>query len=43
MIVDRRNLRSEVAKLVDKLMPNLTKINHSQALEHKSAEATTQA
>lgn len=38
MIVDRRNLRSEVSKLIDKLMPNLTKINHSQALEHKAAE-----
>lgn len=38
MIVDRRNLRSEVAKLVDKLMPNLTKINHTQALEDKTAK-----
>lgn len=39
MIVDRRNLRSEISKLIDKLMPNLTKINHNQALEHKSAQA----
>ncbi len=39
MIIERRNLRSEVAKLVDKLMPNLTKINHNQALENKSAES----
>lgn len=38
MIVDRRNLRGEVAKLIDKLMPNLTKINYSQPLEYKSEQ-----
>ncbi|KEI35199.1 acetyl-coenzyme A carboxyl transferase beta chain [Francisella sp. W12-1067] len=37
MIVDRRNLRSEVAQLIDKLMPELTK-NNSYALEHKHTE-----
>lgn len=39
MIVDRRNLRGEIARLVDKLMPNITKLNYSQALENKSEEA----
>ncbi|APC90987.1 MULTISPECIES: acetyl-CoA carboxylase, carboxyltransferase subunit beta [Francisella] len=38
MIVDRRNLRGEVAKLIDKLMPNLTKINYSQNLEYNSEQ-----
>lgn len=38
MIVDRRNLRSEVAKLIDKLVPNLKKINYSQPLEYKSEQ-----
>lgn len=40
MIVDRRNLRTDIARLIDKLMPNLTKINYNQALEHNSAKAT---
>lgn len=34
MIVDRRNLTDEVAKIVEKLMPTLAKINNSQALGH---------
>lgn len=38
MIVDRRNLREEVAKLIDKLMPNLTKINYNHSLEYKTEQ-----
>ncbi|MDE4967650.1 acetyl-CoA carboxylase carboxyl transferase subunit beta, partial [Francisella tularensis subsp. holarctica] len=38
MIVDRRNLSGEVAKLIDKLMPNLTKINYSQPLGSKAEQ-----
>ncbi|MDE5035837.1 acetyl-CoA carboxylase carboxyl transferase subunit beta, partial [Francisella tularensis subsp. holarctica] len=38
IIVDRRILSCELAKLIDKLMPNLTKINYSQPLEYKSEQ-----
>ncbi|MDE4965795.1 acetyl-CoA carboxylase carboxyl transferase subunit beta, partial [Francisella tularensis subsp. holarctica] len=38
MIVDLRNLIGEVAKLIDKLMPNLNKIKYSQHLEYKTEQ-----
>ena len=34
MIVDRRNLRDEVSRIVDKLLPSLAKVNDTQALGH---------
>lgn len=36
MIVDRRNLRDQVYKIIDKLLPTLAKINDTQALEHNA-------
>ena len=40
MIVDRRNLRVEVARLIDKLLPNITKFNPNALAYNTSEEAS---